>query len=194
MHTKLLNRACALPQLYVLRYHAGIQLSVPCIFHQYICLNYTSYMYQLEAATVHPIATHLMQKRLRWYGHVRRRYESHTTKTVMDMVVEGVRPRGRPKLRYMDNIRRHEKEWADGRQHSRSQGLEIGSFKGDPLTWKSLQGENIRTIYSRINTGHHHHHRVASLGGVRDSTSSGALFRTNNRPVYANVIQTQSSF
>ena len=26
-----------------------------------------------EAATVQPISTHLMQKRLRWYGHVRRR-------------------------------------------------------------------------------------------------------------------------
>ena len=58
------------------------------------------------AATVQPIATHLMQKRPRWYGHVRRRHESHTTRTVLDMVVEGVRPRGRPKLQYMDTIRR----------------------------------------------------------------------------------------
>ena len=59
-----------------------------------------------EAATVQPIATHLMQKRLRWYGHVSRRDDSHMTRTVLDMVVEGVRPRGRPKLRYMDTIRR----------------------------------------------------------------------------------------
>ena len=59
-----------------------------------------------EAATVHPIATHLMQKRLRWYVHVRRRDECHTTRAVLDMVVEGVRPRGRPKLRYTDTIRR----------------------------------------------------------------------------------------
>ena len=58
------------------------------------------------AAIVQPIATHLMQKRLCWYGHVRRRYECHTTRTVLDMVVEGVSPRGRPKLRYMDTIRR----------------------------------------------------------------------------------------
>ena len=59
-----------------------------------------------EAATVQLITTHLMQKRLRWYGHVRRRDESHITRTVLDMEVEGVRPRGRPKLRYMDTIRR----------------------------------------------------------------------------------------
>ena len=58
------------------------------------------------ATTVQPIATHLMQKRQRWYGHVRRRDESHTTITVLDMVVEGVRPRGRPTLRYMDTIKR----------------------------------------------------------------------------------------
>ena len=59
-----------------------------------------------EAATVQPITTHLMQKRLRWCGHVSRRDDSHMTRTVLDMAVEGVRPRGRPKSRYMDTIRR----------------------------------------------------------------------------------------
>ena len=54
-----------------------------------------------EAATVQPIATHLMQKRLRWYGRVRRRDESHITRTVLDMEIECVRPRRRPKLRYI---------------------------------------------------------------------------------------------
>ena len=59
-----------------------------------------------EAATVQSIRTHLMQKRLRWYGHVSHRDDSHMTRTVLDMVVEGVIPRGRPTLRYMDTIRR----------------------------------------------------------------------------------------
>ena len=59
-----------------------------------------------EAATVQPITTHLMQKRVRWYGHVRRRDDSHMTKIVLNMEVEGVRPRGRTKLGYMDTIRR----------------------------------------------------------------------------------------
>ena len=97
-----------------------------------------------EAAAVQPIATHLMQKRLRWYGHIRCRDESHNTRTVLDMVVEGVRPRVRPKLRYMAPSGETSKRMSDGRQHSRSQELEIGSFKGDPLTWKSLQGEKVR--------------------------------------------------
>ena len=65
-----------------------------------------------EAATVQPITTHLMQKRLLWYGHVRRVYDSRMTRTVLDMEVEGVRPIGRPKLRYMDTIRRDmKKNW-----------------------------------------------------------------------------------
>ena len=46
----------------------------------------------MEAATVQPIITHLMQKRLRSYGHVRRRDDSHMPRTVLDMEVE-VRPR-----------------------------------------------------------------------------------------------------
>ena len=40
---------------------------------------------------------------------------------------------------------------ADGRQHSQSQGLEIGSFQGDPLTWKSLQGEKVRNEDNVLN-------------------------------------------
>ena len=43
--------------------------------------------------------------------------------------------------------KRHEEEWADRRQHSRSQGLEIGSFQGDPVTRKSLLGDNMRIHY-----------------------------------------------
>ena len=40
----------------------------------------------------------------------------------------------------------HQKECADGRQHSRPQELEIGSVQGDPLTWKSLHGQKVRII------------------------------------------------
>ena len=35
----------------------------------------------------------------------------------------------------------HREERADRRQHPRPQELEFGSGQGDPLTWKSLQGE-----------------------------------------------------
>ncbi len=97
-----------------------------------------------EAATVQPIATHLMQKRLRWYGHVIRRDESQysvghggrrcETERKTEIEIHGY------------HQERYQEEWTDGRQHSRPQGLEIGSFQGDPLTWKSLQGEKVRII------------------------------------------------
>ena len=71
-----------------------------------------------ETATVQPIATHLMQKRLRWYVHVRRRDECHTTRTVLDMVVEGVRARKTKITIHEHHQEGHQKECADGRQHS----------------------------------------------------------------------------
>ena len=45
----------------------------------------------------------------------------------------------------------HQKECADGRQHSRPQELDIGSAQGDTLTWKSLQGEKVRSGENVIN-------------------------------------------
>ena len=37
---------------------------------------------------------------------LRRRDDSNMTRTVLDMEVEGARPKGRTKLRYMDTIKR----------------------------------------------------------------------------------------
>ena len=44
-----------------------------------------------KAATAHPITTYLMEKRLRWCCHVRRRDDWHITGTVPDMEVEGMK-------------------------------------------------------------------------------------------------------
>ena len=66
-----------------------------------------------EAATVQPIATHLTQKRLRRYGHVRRIDECHTTRTVLDMVVESVRYREED---------RHLDTWIPPKETSRRMG------------------------------------------------------------------------
>ena len=43
-----------------------------------------------KEATVQPITTHMMQKRLRWYGRVRRIDDSHITRTGLGMEVEDV--------------------------------------------------------------------------------------------------------
>jgi hypothetical protein len=43
--------------------------------------------------------------RLAWYGHIMRRNESHTTKRVMSMNVDGHPSRGRAKKRRMDCVK-----------------------------------------------------------------------------------------
>ena len=57
-------------------------------------------------AMVKPITTYVTQKRLSWYGHVMmRREETNVAKQVTTMKVGGKRPRGRPRLRWMDRVR-----------------------------------------------------------------------------------------
>ena len=54
---------------------------------------------------VAPIIEKAQEHRLRWYGHVKRRPDDYIGKVVQGMEIEGKRPRGRPKRRWMDAIR-----------------------------------------------------------------------------------------
>ena len=54
---------------------------------------------------VESISYKLREGRLRWFGHVRRRPQSAPVRRVEALTVEGVRRRGRPKLRWEDKIR-----------------------------------------------------------------------------------------
>ena len=56
-------------------------------------------------AMVKPITTYVTQKRLSWYGHVMRREDTNVAKHVATMKVGGKKPRGRPRLRWMDRVR-----------------------------------------------------------------------------------------
>ena len=52
------------------------------------------------------IATVMRRRRLEWFGHVKMRGETENIRAVAEMKMEGKRPRGRPKLRWKDTIRR----------------------------------------------------------------------------------------
>ena len=54
---------------------------------------------------VERITSKIRTARLRWFGHVKRMDEDTWVKRVMEMEVEGRRARGRPTMRWMDNIR-----------------------------------------------------------------------------------------
>ena len=51
------------------------------------------------------IAKKMQENRLKWYGHVLRREYEYVGKRVMGMEVPGKRGRGRPKRRWLDNIK-----------------------------------------------------------------------------------------
>ena len=50
-----------------------------------------------------------------WPGHVKRRDETEKVRAVAEMKMEGKRPRGRPKLRWKDTVRRNIKRGATRR-------------------------------------------------------------------------------
>ncbi|EYC10880.1 hypothetical protein Y032_0053g2350 [Ancylostoma ceylanicum] len=53
---------------------------------------------------VAPIVAKMREARLRWYGHVLRSDDNSVAKSAMNITVEGRRPRGRPKTRWLDRI------------------------------------------------------------------------------------------
>ncbi|GJX76840.1 putative cytochrome P450 [Tanacetum coccineum] len=66
------------------------------------------YRAELEVET---IINKMREGRLRWFGHVRRRPQSAPpVRRVEDLVVDGVRRRGRPKLKWEDRVKHDLKE------------------------------------------------------------------------------------
>ena len=55
---------------------------------------------------VEGIAEVVRRCRLRWYGHVMRKGEAGWVKRRMDLEVEGIQGRGRPKLTWREVVRR----------------------------------------------------------------------------------------
>ena len=53
-----------------------------------------------------PIADKMGESRIRWYGHMQRQEGHKVAKTAWSLEVSGVRPRGRPKTRYIDTVKK----------------------------------------------------------------------------------------
>ena len=59
----------------------------------------------LERCGLQDILKVLQVRRLRWFGHVKRRDQSEVLGRVLDMTVEGRRPPGRPKKNWLSCVR-----------------------------------------------------------------------------------------
>ena len=56
------------------------------------------------------IGDKMKEKRLRWYGHIQRRGESHCCRKVSEIKLEGKRKKGRPQMRWKDKLKAGMKE------------------------------------------------------------------------------------
>ncbi|KAK6743463.1 hypothetical protein RB195_010616 [Necator americanus] len=52
-----------------------------------------------------PITEKMKEARMRWFGHVLQREEGSVAKTALKLDVSGVRPRGKPKIRWLDRVK-----------------------------------------------------------------------------------------
>ncbi|PZC72650.1 hypothetical protein B5X24_HaOG210780 [Helicoverpa armigera] len=80
--------------------------------------------YKRETRNCNKVVLHIDQ-RLSWYGHVMRRCETHATKSVLSMNVEGWRGRGRPRKRWIDCLKEDMKQ----------KGVDV-SMTSDREEWK----------------------------------------------------------
>ena len=53
-----------------------------------------------------PIAMIMTMRRLEWFGHVKRRCATENIRAVVEMKMEGKRPRGKPTMQTKHNIKR----------------------------------------------------------------------------------------
>nr|GEV81799.1 hypothetical protein [Tanacetum cinerariifolium] len=96
------------------------------------------YRAELEVET---IINKLREGRLRWFGHVRRRPQSAPVMRVEALVVDGVRIRGRPKLRWEDIVKHDLKELLlseDMTSNRNEWRARISGLDGSPFVFSCL--------------------------------------------------------
>ena len=80
-----------------------------------------------------PIVQVINKNKLRWFGHVMGREEESALRVVMKLTMKGKRPRGRSRLRWLDNIDSHLK----GKNISLKEVVETKCFENQ-RDWRKL--------------------------------------------------------
>jgi len=78
-----------------------------------------------ERVGIDDIILILQQSRLRWYGHMLRKEDTDWVKKCMEYVVEGSRPRGRPKRTWREVVQND----CQARNLNRENAMDRGRWK-----------------------------------------------------------------
>ena len=92
--TQRLERVIVSTDRRMLRYMAGVRLQ-----------DHTMSEEVARRCGLRQISDVMRERRLRWYGHVKRRDEGEALAIARDWTVEGRRPRGRPRKTWIDNVK-----------------------------------------------------------------------------------------
>ena len=103
----------------------------------------------LEEVKVEQIAMVMRKRRLEWFGHVKRRNETENSRAVVEMKMEGERPRGRPKLMWKDTVRRDMKAWSISEE--RATDREMEKSLQYPLPRTGRRRRKVRKVRKKIN-------------------------------------------
>ena len=77
----------------------------------------------------------ITEKRLKWYGHVRRMKEEHIVRRMLDVDIPGKRRRGRPSLRWKDACKRDMTQAGLKEENATNRAIwrkKLISYTGDP--------------------------------------------------------------
>ena len=94
----------------------------------------------------------IMERRLKWYGHVMRMEEDHVVRRVMTKAIPGKRKRGRPKTRWKDVCKRDMQTVGlkEGDEGDRAYWKEtIDNHSGDPR-WREQPEEKKKKLSERF--------------------------------------------
>ena len=89
--------------------------------------------YLYKQSNMLSIVQFINKNKLRWFGHVMRREEDSTLRVVMKLNMKRKRPRGRPRLRWLDNIDIH----LEGNKTPLKEVLETKCFE-NRKDWRKL--------------------------------------------------------
>ena len=100
---------------------------------------------------VNNIHEKVREMRLRWYGHMQRMEENNEVRAVVDMIMPVKRPRGRPRGRWIDCVRRDMQELRITPEDAQDRTFWKSRIRAaDPTYWENAKKKKNVLTYNVI--------------------------------------------